>query len=75
MDDDYKNDLLSKAKEFAAAVPSLISITDANVLGLPYATVRIQRGDSGGLVDAQLGKGCGLQIGHDDEAFPAFPAP
>lgn len=73
IDDDYKNSLLSQAKQFAAAVPSLVSLTDANILGLPFATVRIHRDDSGEVVDAEFGKGYGLEIGHDDEAFPALP--
>jgi hypothetical protein len=32
------------------------------------------RGEDGGVVNVAYGKGYGMQIGHDDEAFPAVPA-
>jgi hypothetical protein len=55
-------------------VPGLQSITDVNELSLPFATVYLTRGEDGRVVDAVYGKGYGMRIGHDDEAFPALPA-
>lgn len=36
----------------------------------PYLVARILRNKEGKLSSVVIGKGCGMQIGNEDEAFP-----
>ena len=63
----------SQARDLAEAVPGLTSITNAGTLYLPYLNAKISRGESGELVGVEVGRGYGMKIGYDDEAFPCAP--
>lgn len=65
-----RNILTSHARALADAVLGLESIT---LLGNPFWTARIKRRKSGEVTGVELGQRCGMQIGHDDEAFPCLP--
>ena len=60
----------SQARDLAEAVPGLTSITNVSTSYLPYLTAKISRGESGELVGIEVGRGFGMKIGYDDEAFP-----
>ncbi|KAF9532549.1 hypothetical protein CPB83DRAFT_846963 [Crepidotus variabilis] len=64
------------AKEATAlvrAVPSLDSVTHAGISYLPYLTARTKRGEDGEVVGVDVGKGYGMVVGFDEEAFPWAP--
>jgi hypothetical protein len=63
----------SRARDLAEAVPGLTSITHVNNTYLPYLAAKISRGESGELVGVEVGRGYGMNIGYDDEAFPWAP--
>ncbi|KAF9531449.1 hypothetical protein CPB83DRAFT_761386 [Crepidotus variabilis] len=55
------------------AVPGLESITNVDTPYLPYLTARTKRDDNGDVVSVEVGKGVGMTIDYDDEAFPWAP--
>lgn len=57
--------------ELAALVPRLEAITNVGAPDLPYQTAEIHQ-DAESLT-VELCEGLGMQIGHDDEAFPWAP--
>ncbi|KAF8877829.1 hypothetical protein CPB84DRAFT_1794599 [Gymnopilus junonius] len=63
----------SYARELADVVPGLESITNVAKLYPPYLTARITRNTDGKIADVEMGKGYGMKVGYDDEAFPWAP--
>jgi len=63
----------SQAKNLAEVVPSLITITNVTSLYRPYMVARITRGENEQVASVEVGNGCGMEIGHEDEAFPWSP--
>ncbi|KAF8877822.1 hypothetical protein CPB84DRAFT_1966265 [Gymnopilus junonius] len=63
----------SHAKEVADAVPSLVSITNVANVHPPFLTAKVGRNSSGGIAGVKTGKGFGMKIGYEDEAFPWAP--
>jgi len=71
--EEERNTFASQARDLAQAVPRLMSITNVNTPKLPYLTARISRKENGEVAGAKVGKGYGMKIGYDDEAFPWAP--
>ena len=69
--EEKRNTFASQARDLAQAVPGLMSIT-ADTQNLPYLTARISRAN-GEVAGVKVGKGYGMKIGYDDEAFPWAP--
>jgi hypothetical protein len=46
-------------------------IVNTNSVNLPYLAARISRTESGEVHSVNVGSGFGMQIGSEDEAFPA----
>jgi len=70
---DQVNAFAALAGALAAAVPQLESITCTVRMFPPYLTARIRRTRSGEVAGLAVGKGYGMKIGYDDEAFPWAP--
>jgi len=71
--EEERNAFASQATDLAQAVPGLMSITNVDTQNLPYLTARIRRRENGEVADVEVGKGYGMKIGYDDEAFPWAP--
>ena len=63
----------SQARNLAEVVPGLITITDVTSLHQPYMVARITRGKNEQVASVEVGNGCGMKIGYEDEAFPWVP--
>lgn len=71
--EEERNTFAFQALDLAQAVPGLVSITNVDTPNLPYLTARIRKGESGEVAGAVVGKGYGMKVGYDDEAFPWAP--
>ncbi|KJA17067.1 hypothetical protein HYPSUDRAFT_206522 [Hypholoma sublateritium FD-334 SS-4] len=71
--EEERNTFASQAQDLAQAVPGLVSITNVDTTNLPYLTARISRRENGEVAGTVVGKGYGMKIGYDDEAFPWAP--
>jgi hypothetical protein len=71
--EEERNTFASEARDLARAVPGLMSITNVGTQNLPYLSARISRRENGEFAGAEVGKGYGMKIGYDDEAFPWAP--
>ncbi|KDR68789.1 hypothetical protein GALMADRAFT_129137 [Galerina marginata CBS 339.88] len=63
---------LQGSRTLANACKSLRLVTNTDSPNLPYMTATIRRTDAGEVDNLVIGKGYGMQIGSEDEAFPVF---
>ncbi|KAF8966811.1 hypothetical protein BDZ97DRAFT_603489 [Flammula alnicola] len=71
--EEERNNFASQARDLAQAVPGLVSITNVDTPNLPYLTAKISRKENGEVAGVEVGKGYGMKIGYDDQAFPWTP--
>ena len=70
---DRRDIFASQARNLAEAVPGLVTITDVSGLNQPYMVARITKGENQRVASVEVGNGCGMKIGHEDQAFPRAP--
>jgi hypothetical protein len=69
-DCDRRENFVSHARNLAEAVPRLVTITNVSPLNQPYTVARITRGENEQVASVEVGNGCGMKIGYEDQAFP-----
>jgi hypothetical protein len=62
---------ISRARTLAEACSDLTMIVNMDSIYLPYSVARISRTETGEVRSIDLGRGYGMQIGSENEAFPA----
>jgi hypothetical protein len=67
---DRRENLASHARNLAEAVPGLVTITNVSPLKQSYTFARLTRGENERDVSVEVGNGCRLKIGYEDQAFP-----
>ena len=67
-----RKNFASHARNLAEVVPGLVTITNVSKspLNQPYMVARIKRGENERDVRVEVGNGCGMKIGYEDQAFP-----
>jgi len=69
--DEEREAVISNARTLAEACNGLARIVNTSSINLPYVTARISRTESGEVWSVDVGSRYGMQIGSEDEAFPA----